>query len=303
MMPRRRSRTIPVLVLAAACLLLVPAAAVGGNAAPDAVTAALAVSKEGTGTGRVTSLPPGIDCGQTCASSFPDGSTVTLIANADDGSSFVSWSGACSGTNPTCTVVMSAPLAVTAKFDAILPPPSGPPVVGKDVNVVPVSGTVLVKLPGRTEFVTLNHLAQIPMRSVIDTLKGRVRLKSALRRGKFNQSDFYQGLFRVYQRRKAGSVTDLVLIGSLTGCNALSPQSVEARKRRRLWGSGKGSFRTKGRYSAAVVRGTKWLVEDRCDSTVTTVSRGVVEVQDFVQKKIVRVRAGQRYVARRRAGR
>jgi hypothetical protein len=251
----------------------------------------------------VTSLPPGIDCGQTCAASFPDGSTVTLIANADDGSTFVSWSGACSGTSPTCTVVMSAPLAVTAKFDSILPPPSGPPVVGKNVNVVPVSGNVLVKLPGRNDFVRLNQLSQIPMRSVIDTLKGRVRLKSALRRGKFNQSDFYAGVFRVLQRRKAGSVTDLVLAGSLADCSGLSRQSIEAKKRRRLWGSGKGSFRTKGRYSAAVVRGTKWLVEDRCDSTVTTVARGVVEVQDFVLKKIVRVRAGQRYVARRRAGR
>ena len=296
-MDRRRSRTM-FLALAAACLLFVPAA-VGRNAAPDAVTAALAVSKDGTGTGRVTSLPPGIDCGPTCAASFPDGSSVTLIANADDGSTFVGWSGACSGTDPSCTLVMSAPLAVTARFDSILPPPSGPPVVGKDVNVSPVSGTVLVQLPGRNDFVPLTQLAQIPVRSLIDTLRGRVRLRSALRRGKFNQSDFYDGLFRVVQRRKAGSVTDLVLAGSLA-CKALSQQSIEAKKRRRLWGSGKGRFRTKGRYSAAVVRGTKWLVEDRCDSTVTTVARGVVEVQDFVQKKTVRIHAGQTYVAKRR---
>src|SRR5690242_7389056 len=105
----RRPRTIPLLAPAAACLLVVPAA-VGRIAAPDAPTAALAVSKEGTGTGRVTSLPPGIDCGPTCAASFPDGSSVTLIANPDEGSTFVSWSGACSGTDPSCTIVMSTPL-------------------------------------------------------------------------------------------------------------------------------------------------------------------------------------------------
>ena len=103
-MARRRSRTIALLALVAACLLLVPAA-VGRIAAPDAATAALAVSKEGTGTGRITSLPPGIDCGTTCAASFPDGSSVTLIANADDGSTFVSWSGACSGTG-LCPVAL-----------------------------------------------------------------------------------------------------------------------------------------------------------------------------------------------------
>ena len=31
-------------------------------------------------------------------------------------------------------------------------------------------------------------------------------------------------------------------------------------KSRKLWGDGKGKFRTKGRYAAATVRGTRWLV-------------------------------------------
>ena len=47
-------------------------------------------------------------------------------------------------------------------------------------------------------------------------------------------------------------------------------------KKRRLWGDGKGKFRTKGKHSAATVVGTKWLVEDRCDSTLTRVVRGKV---------------------------
>jgi hypothetical protein len=34
---------------------------------------------------------------------------------------------------------------------------------------------------------------------------------------------------------------------------------------RQLWGNGKGSFRTRGRYATATVRGTNWLTADRCD--------------------------------------
>ena len=68
--------------------------------------------------------------------------------------------------------------------------------------------------------------------------------------------------------------------------------------KRRLWGDGKGKFRTKGKHSAATVVGTKWLVEDRCDSTLTRVVRGKVSVRDFVKKKTVSVKAGGRYTAR-----
>jgi hypothetical protein len=51
---------------------------------------------------------------------------------------------------------------------------------------------------------------------------------------------------------------------------------------RRLWGSGRGRFRTRGRYGAATVRGTKWLTLDRCDGTNVRVVRGKVSVQDLV---------------------
>ena len=47
-------------------------------------------------------------------------------------------------------------------------------------------------------------------------------------------------------------------------------------KTRKLWGDGKGKFRTKGQYSAATVRGTKWLVQDGCRYTLTRVTQGSV---------------------------
>ena len=77
----------------------------------------------------------------------------------------------------------------------------------------------------------------------------------------------------------------------------VSKQTKKKRKRR-LWGDGSGKFRTKGKHSAATVVGTKWLVEDRCRSTLTRVVRGRVSVRDFVKKKTVTVRAGKRYTTR-----
>jgi hypothetical protein len=80
-----------------------------------ATTFALTVTKAGTGTGTVTSSPAGISCGATCSASFPSGTVVTLTAAAGTGSTFASWSGACTGTG-TCSVTMSAAKAVTATF-------------------------------------------------------------------------------------------------------------------------------------------------------------------------------------------
>lgn len=78
---------------------------------------ALTVSKNGTGSGAVTSSPAGISCGSTCGASFTAGQSVTLTAAADSGSTFTGWSGACSGTG-SCTVTMDADKAVTAAFTA-----------------------------------------------------------------------------------------------------------------------------------------------------------------------------------------
>ena len=66
----------------------------------------------------------------------------------------------------------------------------------------------------------------------------------------------------------------------------------------KLWGNGKGKFRTNGKYSSATVRGTIWLVQDRCEGTLTKVKRGTVAVRDFKRKKTVSVKAGHSYLAR-----
>ena len=67
---------------------------------------------------------------------------------------------------------------------------------------------------------------------------------------------------------------------------------------RRLFTNGKGRFRTRGRYSAAAVRGTNWLTADRCDGTLTQVKQGKVAVNDLVKHKTVLVPAGKSYLAK-----
>ena len=79
---------------------------------PQPVTLTVVVS----GSGSVSSVPPGIACGADCTESYSAGTNVTLTATPAAGFQFAGWSGAgCSGTG-TCVVVMNAATTVTANF-------------------------------------------------------------------------------------------------------------------------------------------------------------------------------------------
>jgi len=78
-------------------------------------THALTVALPGSGSGRVTSSPVGIDCGAACVFSFDAGATVSLAATASADSVFAGWSGACTGTG-NCQVKMDAAKSATATF-------------------------------------------------------------------------------------------------------------------------------------------------------------------------------------------
>ena len=78
----------------------------------------LNVGLTGLGTGTVTSAPAGVDCGSDCGETYAHGTMVTLTASPDTATSvFRSWTGACTGTTPTCDVAMTAVRSVTARFD------------------------------------------------------------------------------------------------------------------------------------------------------------------------------------------
>ena len=75
------------------------------------------VTVDVVGPGSVTSTPTGIDCPSGgCTSAFTD--HVTLYAQGDPGATFVGWSGACSGTNPSCSLQLDADKTTTAMFSA-----------------------------------------------------------------------------------------------------------------------------------------------------------------------------------------
>jgi hypothetical protein len=193
-------------------------------------------------------------------------------------------------------------------------------VLGRFVNVEPVKGLVTVAVAKSSassrgarasqkglRFVPLSEARQIPVGSYLNTRKGTVRLLAA---GRGTQrGDFAAGLFQLRQARrgKDRGVTELRLKGSSfkrcaakrsTKRAAASRRRLSRRRVRRLRANAKGRFRTRGRYSSATVRGTAWTTTDRCDGTLTKVTRGVVAVRDFRRKRTVRVRARHSYLAK-----
>jgi hypothetical protein len=202
-----------------------------------------------------------------------------------------------------------------------------PPIPGKSFDARVVSGRVFIKYPAGKGpravtppkgFVPLKGAANVPIGSQLDTRRGRVAVTSAADTGsgKTQTSDFYDGIFAVKQsvpkktpKKPVALITDLVLKGEppRSECAPLKGAAAAAAKKKKraaksvlgkLWGNGKGKFRTTGKYSSATVRGTIWLTQDRCDGTLTTVKRGIVSVRDFKRQKTVSVKAGHSYLAR-----
>jgi hypothetical protein len=172
-----------------------------------------------------------------------------------------------------------------------------PPVFHKTVTAGRVSGTIRFRRPGSKSFVTLTDDQSLPLGSVLDTKHGVMELTSVPRAGGTPQTvRFFDGLFKVTQ---PGRITQLALTEKLAPCRRASAAAKKP-KTRRLWGEGQGSFRISGRYSAATVRGTRWLVQDTCAGTLTRVTQGAVSVRDNVRHKTIVVRAGHRYLAKPR---
>lgn len=218
------------------------------------------------------------------------GSVFDLVASAGpNGTGWIVWNNG-SGSSG----IFAAPLAGT-----VGPTPPPPPVAGRSVNVAVVSGTVRVRLRGTSRFVDLRQARQIPVGSELDTTRGRVRLTSAAAARRTQSGIFYDGRFVVGQRRTGTRLTELRLSGPL-GCPRTTSAAAQAPRKRRLWGNAKGSFRTRGRYASAAVRGTVWLTEDTCRGTLLRVRTGRLEVLDLVRGRRILLGPGQSYLARPR---
>jgi CSLREA domain-containing protein len=211
------------------------------------------------------------------------------------------------------------------------------PVLGKSVNVDPVSGKVLISLPvaGKASrasmpgslgggladpmetaeeslskgltFIPLKEVRQIPVGSILETTAGVARITTATAsRNKQQVGDFGAGIFKLLQARKQKGLTELDIRNAHTahqacatlGKRAAVTAKVSSKVLGRLNANAHGKFTTKGQYSAATVRGTVWSVTNQCDGTLTKVQRGVVSVRDFVRRKTITLFTGQSYLAR-----
>ncbi len=72
------------------------------------------------GQGRIVSAAAGLNCapggGEACAASAAPSSILTLLATADTDYEFVTWSGACTGSEPQCEITLEQDSAVAAAF-------------------------------------------------------------------------------------------------------------------------------------------------------------------------------------------
>jgi CSLREA domain-containing protein len=200
---------------------------------------------------------------------------------------------------PTATPAPQPTVAPTPTPTAT-PTPAPTPVYGKTVVAGTLSGTILVRDPGSRTFRLLPAVQAIKIGATVDARKGVVTLTSVPKAGgKPETAKFYAGMFKVTQ---AGGITTLTLNEPMAPCAPAKSARAAAKKpkTRKLWGDGKGKFRTKGQYSAATIRGTKWLVQDGCRYTRTTVATGVVSVRDDVAKRTIILRKNKSYTARPR---
>ena len=208
----------------------------------------------------------------------------------------------CGGSGaPTATRAADTTSAAAGKAVAQAPTP----VFAKTVRLAPVSGTVLVRAPGARDFIELRSAQTVLIGTVIDTRAGTVRLTTATAPPtKLQTGNFFLGRFQVLQQRSLKGLTDLAIQDKLkrSVCSAQGQQAQAAKLSARilglLRGKAKGHFRTRGQFAAATVRGTEWGVRDRCDGTLTVVTRGVVAVRDFTLRKTVIVKTGQTYLAK-----
>lgn len=210
--------------------------------------------------------------------------------------------------NPVNATIARGTGTVVILNDDVAPPPEP-----GEVNVLPAAGggqCVAVK-GGEGCQPIYGQQISIDEIEYINPGGGKITLQSIVGIG-----TFYGGKFDLQEigavassRTTAAAQAKPILVVRLVGgklkqqcgktSRAAAGVNAQAKEKpvRRLWGKGKGRFRTRGRYSSGTVRGTNWLTADYCDGTLTRVVSGIVQVYDLVQKNWVSLKPGQSYFA------
>jgi hypothetical protein len=169
---------------------------------------------------------------------------------------------------------------------------------------------VFIETGSGDEFLPLTGASGVPSGTVIDARQGSVEIVASLGHGKTEHGIFGGAIFKVTQARN-GLVTLTIVEGAFPGAPTYatctrrkagdaSAASLSSFTLQLLHASAHGRFRTRGRYSAATVRGTKWTIADRCDGTLAHDITDSVVVNDFVHHKTIILHAGQSYLAKAR---
>ena len=182
----------------------------------------------------------------------------------------------------------------TVAHSSLSPSTLPPPSLGRTFNLLRVDGTVFIRVNGR--LFRLTEAIQVPSGARIDARKGRVTVTAERKGpGATDVFTFSKGIFRLTQSRRTGITQTGMRGGSFRNCviasgaSARPPLAETARRRkrriRRLFGRGRGRFRTRGAFGSATVRGTRYRVVDRCDGTLFRVTQGGIRVRSFELKK------------------
>jgi hypothetical protein len=177
------------------------------------------------------------------------------------------------------------------------------PRLGRTVVTLTVSGRVSVEVRGAHRFVTLTVPRSIPVGSTVDASRGVVKLVTAQIVPGATQHGLFDGGAFVVTQDGTGLATLRLVSGSRAfavcgrGENAHAA-ATSGRVLRLLHGSAHGSFRTRGRYAAATVRGTQWTTSDSCVGTKIEDTAGDVATQANVGQLSYALRPGQQVVYR-----
>ena len=197
-----------------------------------------------------------------------------------------------------------------------------PPSLGKSFTGS-ATGLVLIEINGK--FLPITELSKIPNGAIINALHGTLTLNTAgiggtqhatlaAKKGKkkpkkpqTQTGKFGGAVFKVTQDHSGKATLALVEGAKFKGaptyasCTTKKGKAVAAgvssKTLQLLHASAHGKFRTKGRYSAATIRGTIWTIADRCDGTLVHAIKDTVTVDDFVRHKTIALHPGHSYLA------
>lgn len=195
-------------------------------------------------------------------------------------------------------------------------PRPGAPVLGKTVNLAPVSGLVLISLQGQV--VPLTQSRQVPADTEVDALQGTLKVIAAkpptsshgTRHAQTNRrhrhsrqrGTFGGAVFRLSQTAGGSSngVVALTLLEGVfkdaptfAGCKTAPGASLQT-----LSASARGLFTTRGHFGAVTASNARWTITDRCDGTLTRDNGGSLVITDVARRHLTILHRGQSYLSK-----